>query len=79
MAEENKEEAEEVKISRTEIAVPSVTGAPTPQIYVTYSTKDLPPGLIIVPKDKWTAELEAEMIRKDLEKRRETAPETVRL
>jgi len=79
VAEKKPEEAEEVTISRTEINVPQVTGSPKTMLYITYSTKDLPPGLIQIPKDEWTKELEVERIREDLKKRRETAPEKIRL
>lgn len=79
MAENVEKEAEEVTISRTEIKVPGVTGSPKTQIYVTYSTKDLPPGLIVIDKDEWTKEKEIELIRANLKERRETLPEKVTL
>lgn len=77
MAEKAKEAAEEVTISRTEIKVPSVTGSPKAQIYVTYTVKGMAPGLVVIDKDKWTKELEVELIRENIKTRRETTPETV--
>lgn len=79
MAKEEEKPSEEVKISRTEIKVPTSTGEPTTMLYVTYTTKDLPPGLITMPKEGWTAEKEAALIRENLKKRRESKPATIRL
>lgn len=79
MAEKEEKPSEEVKISRTEINVPSATGEPATVLYITYTTKDLPPGLIHISKGEWTPEKEAELIRADLKKRRETKPATIRL
>lgn len=79
MAEPEKAEAEEVTIRRTKIMVPGAEGEAETMVYVTYSTKDLPPGLITIREKEWTAEKEAELIREDLKKRRETKPTTIRL
>jgi len=70
---------EEISIRRAEIPVPTAEGPPKAVIYVTYSTKDLPPGLITIPKEEWTAVKEAELIRKDLEARRKAKATTVRI
>jgi len=72
-------EAEEVRVRRTEIMVPTAEGAPAVMVYVTYTTKDLPPGLITIPKAEWISEKEAALIREDIKKRREAKPATVRL
>ena len=79
MAEEEKPEAEEVQIRRTEIMVPTAEGAAAAMIYVTYTVKDLPPGLITIPKAEWTPEHEADLIREDIKKRREVKPTIIRL
>jgi len=79
LAAEEKPEAEEVEIRRTEILVPTAAGAAEPMIYITYTTKDLPPGLITIRKAEWTPEKEAELIREDVKKRRELKPTTIRL
>ena len=78
MAEE-KPEAEEVSIRRTEIMVPTAEGPAAAMIYVTYTTRDLPPGLITIAKEEWTEEKEAELIRKDIEARRAAKPTVIRL
>lgn len=79
MAAEEKPEAEEVQIRRTEILVPTAAGTAEPMIYITYTTKDLPPGLVTLAKKEWTAEKEAELIREDIKKRREVKPSVIRL
>lgn len=68
-----------MKISRTEIRVPGPEGTPRAILYVTYYTKDLPPGLLKILKEDWDEEKEAALIREDLKKRRETLPRTVRI
>ena len=77
--EEAEEEAEEVEVRRSEMALPAAEGKTETTIYVTYTVKDLPPGLITIPKAKWTAEHEAELIREDVTKRRLTKPTTIRI
>lgn len=79
MAEPEEEAAEEVTIRRSKIMVPTADAGAETMIYITYSTKDLPPGLITIPEKEWTAEKEAELIREDVKKRRETKPTTIRL
>lgn len=79
MAEEEKPEAEEVRVRRTEIMVPVAEGEPSAMIYVTYTVKDLPPGLITISKAEWTAEKEADLIREDIKKRRAAKPTVVRI
>jgi len=79
VAKEKKAEAEEVQIRRTEIMVPTAEGPAAAMIYVTYTVKDLPPGLITIPKAEWTEEKEAELIRKDIEARRAAKPTVIRL
>ena len=76
---EEKPEAEEVTIRRTEIMVPTAEGPAAVMVYVTYTVKDLPPGLVTIPKAEWTEEKEAELIRKDIEKRRAEKPIVIRL
>lgn len=79
MAEEEKAEGEEVKIRRTEIVVPTAEGSGELMVYVTYTVKDLPPGLITIPKKQWSEETEAALIKKDVERRRKIKPTVIRL
>ena len=79
MAEPEPKEAEEVTIRRTKIMVPSAGAGAEAIVYITYSTKDLPPGLITIPEKEWSEEKEAELIRKDVKRRREAKPSIIRL
>ena len=76
---EEKAEGEEVKIRRTEIPVPTADGPAETMIYVTYTVKDLPPGLVTIRKKEWSAEAEALLIKKDIEERRKEKPTVIRL
>jgi len=79
VAVEEKPEAEEVQVRRSRIVLPTAEGEPQAMIYVTYTVKGLTPGLMTIPEKEWTTEKEAELIREDVKKRRETAPTTIRL
>ena len=79
MAEKEEKPSEEVKISRTEIKVPTATGEPATMLYITYTAKGMPSGLIKMVKEEWTAAKEIELIRADIKKRRVTKPVTIRL
>lgn len=72
-------EAEEVRIRRTEIMVPTAEGEPAAMVYTTYIVKDLSPGLVTIPKTEWSSEKEADLIREDIKKRREAKPSAIRL
>lgn len=78
MAEE-KEEAEEVRVSRTEIMTPTRDGPPVLMVHTTYFVRGLVPGLVSLPKEEWSEEREAELIREDIKKRRKEKPTVIRL
>jgi len=46
---------------------------------ITYSTAELAPATIFIPAEKWTKELEKELIRKDIERRKKIKPEIIRI
>jgi len=73
------EEPAEVHIRRTEIMVPTAEGPAAVMVYTTYTVKDLPPGLVTIPKAQWSEEAEAALIKKDIEKRRAEKPIVKRL
>ena len=79
MAVKEPEEAEEVTIRRTEIMVPTAEGPAAAMIYVTYTVRDLPPGLVTIPKAQWSEEVEAALIKEDIERRRKAKPITIRV
>ena len=70
---------EEVRIRRTEVEVPQPVGPPKIMIYTSYVVADLPPSYIVMPKEEWTEEKEAELIRQDVKRRREAKPTLIRL
>lgn len=72
-------ETEEVEIRRAEFDLPVPGGEPVPTVYITYTSRDLPPALVTVPKAEWSTKREAELIREDLKRRRETVPEKIRI
>ena len=73
------EVGEEVSVRRSRVEMPTAEGPPEALLYITYSTKDLPPGLVIIPEKEWSEAKEKERIKQDLEERRKLKPVTVRL
>lgn len=74
MSEKEEKEAVEVTVRRSEILTPTETGEARKVLYITYTTKDLPPGLITIPADEWSQEKENELIRQSIKDRKETKP-----
>jgi len=79
LVEAEKPEAEEVKVRRSKIMVPTAEGEAEAMIYTTYTVKDLPPGLITIPEKQWSEEAEAILIKKDIQERRKAKPTIIRL
>jgi len=74
-----KDERLEVQIlERREIPLPSLEGEPKSEMWITYRYGTLPPGLIRIPKEKWTKEEEARAIKADIQARLQAKPEVVR-
>jgi len=75
-----KEEKLEIQIlERRELPIPSIEGEPRVELWITYRYGKLPPGLIRVPKEKWSKEEEAKLIRVDIQARLAARPEVVRI
>jgi len=75
-----KEEKLEIQIlERRELPIPSVEGEPKVELWITYRYANLPPGLIRVPKEKWSKEEEARLIKSDIQARIAAKPEVVRI
>lgn len=74
------EEGEEVTILREEeiLLYPTAEKGQV-SIAVTYSTRDMPPWTVLIPKDEYTLELRAEKVRESIEQRRAQTPETIRI
>ena len=75
MAEERVKEKVTV-VSRREITTYPKLRTPAVQVVVMYSTADLPPSSLFIPKEEWSEEKERELIKEDIKKRREEKPET---
>ena len=69
--EEKKEEPKyEVEIlDRTEVTTFPKLREPFVSVIVTYVTPNLPPSTITIPKAEYSKELEAKLIREDIERR----------
>jgi len=72
-------EAEEVQVRRTELQIPRPGAEPETVVYITYMTKDLPPGLVTISKAEWTLEEEIKRIRADIDGRRKVKPSVIRI
>lgn len=79
MAEKPKPKAEEVRIRRTKIMVPTEREEAEAMIYVTYTVKGLAPGFLEYPEKEWSEAKEAEDIRADIKKRRAQGPTVIRV
>jgi len=66
----------QVTVKRTEMLVPTIDD-PERKVYMTaYRSGELPPKFLYIPVKEWTKELEAKMIKEDIEKRL-SAPEEI--
>jgi len=72
-------EYEVTVLSREEIVEYPKIRTPVPVLMVTYVAAGLPPQAIKIPKEKWTKELEREIIRKDIIRRLKVKPETYKV
>lgn len=68
-----------VEIKRTELPAPDITDPERKMIRIFYRAGELPPRFLFIEKKKWTKELEAKMIREDIDKRMTTPRETLTL
>jgi len=74
-----REEYEVTVLSREEIVEYPKIRTPVPVVMVTYVAAGLPPQAIKIPKEKWTKDLEREIIRKDIIRRLKVKPETFKV
>ena len=66
----------QVTVKRTEMLVPTIDDPERKVYMVEYRSGELPPKFLYIPVKEWTKELEAKMIKEDIEKRLE-APEEI--
>ncbi|MBA7698143.1 hypothetical protein ES703_106818 [subsurface metagenome] len=69
----------QVTVKRTEMLVPTIDD-PARKVYmIEYRSGELPPKFLYIPVKDWTKELEAKMIKADIEKRLEAPEETIEI
>ena len=66
----------QVTVKRTEMLVPTIDDPERKVYMVEYRSGELPPKFLYIPVKEWTKELEAKMIKEDIEKRLK-APEEI--
>jgi len=77
--EEEKPEYEVEILAREEITTFPKLRQPVVNIIVTYAAAGLPPASITIPKDKYSKELEAKLIREDIQRRLAFKPEIIKV
>jgi len=66
-----------VTIRRTEMLIPTIDDPGRKVYMVEYRSGELPPKFLYIPVKDWTKELEAKMIKDDIEKRLQAPEETI--
>jgi len=66
----------QVTVKRTEMLVPTIDDPQRKVYMIEYRSGELPPKFLYIPVKDWTKELEAKMIKEDIEKRLK-APEEI--
>jgi len=66
----------QVTVKRTEMLVPTIDDPERKVYMIEYRSGELPPKFLYIPVKEWTKELEAKMIKEDIEKRLK-APEEI--
>ncbi|MBA7579741.1 hypothetical protein ES708_21617 [subsurface metagenome] len=66
----------QVTVKRMEMLVPTIDDPERKVYMIEYRSGELPPKFLYIPVKDWTKELEAKMIKEDIEKRLE-APEEI--
>jgi len=66
----------QVTVKRTELQVPTIDDPERKVYMIEYRSGELPPKFLYIPVKEWTKELEAKLIKADIEKRIK-APEEI--
>ena len=66
----------QVTVKRTEMLVPTIDDPQRKVYMVEYRSGELPPKFLYIPVKDWSKELEAKLIKEDIEKRLK-APEEI--
>lgn len=65
--------------SRHESVFPTEEGETRTEVWIHYRYKRMPPGLVRIPKEDYTLEVEKDLIRAQIEERLEEKPETLKV
>jgi len=66
-------------IRRREVTTYPKIGQAVVNVLVTYVAAGLPPGTVTIPKDKYSVDLEKDLIRKDIQDRLQVRPESYKV
>jgi len=69
----------QVTVRRTEMLVPTIDDPQRKVYMIEYRSGELPPKFLYIPVKEWTKELEAKMIKEDIEKRLKAPEEIIEL
>lgn len=68
-----------VTVKRTELLVPTIDDMERKVYMIEYRSGELPPKFLYIPVKEWTKELEAKLIKEDIEKRLKAPEETIEI
>ncbi|MBA7601990.1 hypothetical protein ES703_09075 [subsurface metagenome] len=68
-----------VTVKRTELLVPTIDDPERKVYMIEYRSGELPPKFLYIPVKEWTKELEAKLIKEDIEKRLKAPEETIEI
>lgn len=68
-----------VTVKRTELLVPTIDDPERKVYMIEYRSGELPPKFLYIPLKEWSKELEAKLIKEDIEKRLKAPEETIEI
>ena len=68
-----------VTVKRTELLVPTIDDPERKVWMIEYRSGELPPKFLYIPVKEWSKELEAKLIKEDIEKRLKAPEETIEI
>lgn len=68
-----------VTVKRTELLVPTIDDPERKVYMIEYRSGELPPKFLYIPVKEWSKELEAKLIKEDIEKRLKAPEETIEI
>lgn len=68
-----------VTVKRTKLLVPTIDDPERKVYMIEYRSGELPPKFLYIPVKEWSKELEAKLIKEDIEKRLKAPEETIEI